>query len=127
VFGKDIEISRAPCTKAGNLSAKSARSLDRYENEQANDPTFSGILERGVLDLIIEVAALVAANKMRANVLVAGRFSGLRLVLKPAKERLGNALLEIDPRILRNYLPPDVFRKVLIPDSQNIQPHTVVE
>src|ERR1700742_4893811 len=43
---------------------------------------FLGILERRILYLVIEIAALVVANKVRADILIAGCLSGLRLMFK---------------------------------------------
>ena len=43
-----------------------------------------GVLKRGDLNLIVEIAALVVPNEMRANILIAGGFGGLRLVLEAA-------------------------------------------
>src|ERR1700753_3882523 len=67
----------------------------------------SGVLKRRVLDLIVEVAALIVTDEMRADILIAGRFSGLCLMFKSTQKRLGDTLLEIDTRIFGNHLFPN--------------------
>src|SRR6202048_4085734 len=85
------------------------------------------VLERRVLDLLVEIAPLVVANKVRADIFVAGSFCRLRLVFKAAEERLRDVLLKVHPRILSDDLFPQIFREVLVSDAENIEADTVVE
>ena len=48
-------------------------------------------------------------------------------MLEAAEKRLCDALLEIDTRILCNHFLPDILRKVLISNAQDIKPYVVVE
>jgi hypothetical protein len=84
---------------------------------------FLGVLKRRSLDLIIKVAAFGVANEVGANVLIAGRFRGLCLMFETIEECLCNTLVEIDTKIFCNHLRPDIFRKLLIPNAQDIKPY----
>jgi hypothetical protein len=53
----------------------------------------SRVLEGRVLDRVVEVGALVVADEVRADVLVAGEYGGLRLVREAVEKRLGDVLL----------------------------------
>ena len=48
-------------------------------------------------------------------------------MLEPTEECLCDTLLEIDTRIFCNNLLPDIFRKFLISNAQDIEPHAVIE
>src|SRR5216683_7700094 len=85
------------------------------------------VLEGRVLDLIIEVAPLVVANEVGADVLVAGTLGRLGLMLEATQKGLCNILFEVGARVLINDLLSQIFRKVLITDTQHIESDTVVE
>jgi hypothetical protein len=84
-------------------------------------------LEGRVLDLIVEVASLVVADEVGADVLVAGTLGRLGLMLETTEESLRNILFEVDARVLINGLLSQIFRKVLITDTQHIESNTVVQ
>src|SRR5260370_12455361 len=72
------------------------------------------VLERRILDLIIEVAPSVVANEMRADVFVAGILGRFWLVFEAVKERLRDFLLEIDSRKLADHPGANVFWKGVV-------------
>jgi hypothetical protein len=78
------------------------------------------------LDLIVEVAPLVVADEMRADVFVAGTFRRLSLVLEAVKECLCDILLEIDPGKLADHFRAKVFGKPVLADAEHIQPDAIV-
>src|SRR6266851_1923895 len=85
------------------------------------------VLEGRVLDLIVEVAALVVADEVGADVLVAGTLGRLGLIFETTEKGLCNSLFEVDARVLINHLLSQIFRKVLITDTQHIESDTVVQ
>jgi hypothetical protein len=76
------------------------------------------VLERRILDLIIEVAVLVVADEMRADVFVAGIHSGFGLVFEAVKECLCDLLLEIDPWKLGDHFRANLGRKGFVPNAE---------
>src|SRR5580700_6896344 len=98
-------------------------------NESTND---SGkehlrVLEARVLDLVVEVAPLVVADEVGADVLVAGTLGRLGLMLETTEKGLCNILFEVDARVLIDDLLSQIFRKVLITDTQHIESDAVVQ
>src|SRR3984893_10247607 len=85
------------------------------------------VLEGRVLDLIVEVAPLVVADEVGADVLVAGTLGRPGLMLETTEKGLCNILFEVDARVLINDLLSHIFRKVLITDTQHIESDTVVQ
>src|SRR3984893_6779968 len=85
------------------------------------------VLEGRALNLLIEVAALVVANEVGADVLDAGTLGRLGLMLETAEKGLCNILFEVDARVLINDLLSQIFRKVLITDTEHIESHAVVQ
>src|ERR1700730_1211713 len=85
------------------------------------------VLEGRALDLIIEVAPLVVADEVGADVLVAGTLGRLGLMLETAQKGLCNILFEVDARVLINDILSQILRKVLITDTQHIESDTVVQ
>src|SRR6202030_579309 len=85
------------------------------------------VLEGRALDLIIEVAPLVVADEVGADVLVAGTLGRLGLMLETAEKGLCNILFEVDARVLLDDLLSQIFRKLLIADTQHIESDTVVQ
>src|SRR5271156_2611210 len=83
------------------------------------------VLERRILNLIIEVAALVVADEVGADVFIAGTLGRLGLVLEATEKGLRNILLEVDARVLINDLLSQILRKVLITDAEHIESYTV--
>src|SRR5260370_41947139 len=86
------------------------------------------VLERRILDLIIEVAPPVVADEVRADVFVAGILGRFGLVFEAVKERLRDFLLEFDSRKLADNSRANVFGKGFVPIVTRIQaPSTVTE
>src|SRR5208282_2047383 len=85
------------------------------------------VLERRILNLIIEVAALVVANKVRADILVAGTLGRPGLTLEAPEKGSRNVLFEVDAWILADHFLPQLFWKMLITDTQHIESDTVVQ
>ncbi len=79
------------------------------------------VLERRVLNLLVEVAALIVSDQMRADVLVACSFCGLCLMLEAPKECLGDVLFEVHARTLCNHSRPEIFGERLVADPEHIQ------
>jgi hypothetical protein len=63
--------------------------------------------------LIVKIAPPVVANKMGADILVAGRFSGFGLMLETTQECFCDALLEVDTRIISYNFLPKIFGELL--------------
>ena len=76
------------------------------------------VWERRVLNLIVEVAVLVVADEMRADVFVAGIHSRFGLVFEAVKEGLRDLLLEIDPRKLGDHFRANLGRKGFVPNAE---------
>ena len=76
------------------------------------------VLERRILDLIIEVAVPVIADEMRADVFVAGIHSRFGLVFEAMKERFRDFLLEIDSRKLADHPVANVYGKGFVPNAE---------
>jgi hypothetical protein len=85
------------------------------------------VLEGRVLDLIVEVAPLVVADEVGADVLVAGTLGRLGLMLETTEKGLCNILFEVDARVLINDLLSQILREMLITDTQHIESDTVVQ
>jgi hypothetical protein len=81
----------------------------------------SGILERGILDLIIKVAALVMTYVVGTNVFVAGKLGRLGLVAESVKECLGDALLETDAGKGCNDLLANILREGFVANAEHIR------
>ena len=75
--------------------------------------------------MLVEIAPLVVADEVRADILVTRSFCRLRLVLKTLKERHGDVLLEVDARKLRDHLLAQVFGERLISDAKHIKTNTI--
>ena len=64
---------------------------------------------------------------MRADIFVAGALGRLGLLLEATQKGLCNILFEVNTRILFDDLLSQIFRKVLITDTQYIESDTVVQ
>src|SRR5438093_3633621 len=80
-----------------------------------------------MLNLLVEIAAFVVSDEMRADVLVACSFCGRCLVLEAPKECLGDVLFEVHARILGHHSRPEIFGKRLVADTEHIQTDSVVQ
>src|SRR5713226_4994718 len=103
------------------LDRERDRKMDRLGIEQLR------VLEGRVLDLIVEVAPIVAADEVGADILVAGTLGRPGLMLEATEKGLCNSLFEVDARVLIDDLLSQIFRKVLITDTQHIESDTVVQ
>jgi hypothetical protein len=89
---------RHACVLGASLNGASpdSRRSHTFVADHSHLPSLSGILERGILDLIIKVAALVMTYVVGTDVFVAGKLGRLGLVAESVKECLSDALLETD-------------------------------
>ena len=87
---------------------------------------FGGVLERRVLNLLVEIAALVVADEMGADVLIAGPLRRHGFVLKATEESVRDALLKGHSRILRDHSFAHIRWKRLVSNTKYIETNSVV-
>src|SRR6266478_3105852 len=110
------------------LSARPLAEFMQYPPDQSRIVGLSlRVLEGRVLNLIVEVAPLVVADEVRADVLVAGALGRPGLILEATQKGHCNILFEVNARILIDDLLSQIFWKMLITDTQHIESDTVVE
>jgi hypothetical protein len=78
----------------------------------------SGVWERRIHDLIVEISPPVVADEMRTDIFVARILGRLRLASESVEECFCDFLLEIDPRKLADHSGANFFGKGFVANAE---------
>jgi hypothetical protein len=99
-------------SRGGDLSPICTKRPSLHESTNDSGKEQLRVLEGRALDLIIEVAPLVVADEVGADVLVAGTLVRLGLMLETTEKGLCNILFEVDARVLINDILSISFKQL---------------